>query len=151
MMRKFQFRLQAALDQALRLEEQAALALAELTAQQLREAQTLENLLALSAQLARDLNAQQTGEVDLAEVQAQRHYLEHTWTRLAEQRQLLDDLEQRTALQREHLVQLMQKREVLARLKETQARQHEQEAQAAESQGLDEIGTLSYARQGAAR
>ncbi len=145
-MKKFEFRLQAALDHAQRLEEEASLALAALESKRQSAQQQLSELLELSARLAEELKEAQTGALEMVEVQARRGHLEHAWNLIAEQRQLLQELETAITQQRELLVGLMQKRQVLSRLRETHALQHHRERMALELLAQDEASTMKYSR-----
>lgn len=145
-MRKFVFRLQAALDHAQRLEEEAALELAALESKQQAARQELSELLKLCERMSEELKEAQTGSLKMAEVQARRRHLDHSWALVAEQRQLLMELETTISQQRERLVSLLQKRQVLARLRETHALEHHRAVMALELVAQDEVSTIKYSR-----
>jgi len=145
-MRKFHFRLQPALDQAQRLEDDASLKLAALESERIRENERLAELLSLCERLSHQLKTAQSGEVELNEVRSRRIHLEHAWNRAAEIKQSIGELDQKIAENRERLVKLMQKRQLLDRLKDTHASQHRQEMMSLELMAQDEVATMRYAR-----
>ncbi len=146
-MRRFRFSLQTALDQALRLEEEASLTLAAAQAEQARQERVIAALEEQADAAARALTAlQQSGELDLPRVTAQRLHLEDTWSQLAEQRLALAELIRKVEECRAHVVECMKKREVLERLKELHAETHRREALAEEGRMLDEVASARYSR-----
>ncbi len=88
----------------------------------------------------------QTGDVDVRDLQARRLHLEHTWSSIAEQQFVVQEAEAKVAAAREVVVQCMQKRETLERLREDHLDQHRKEALAAELKSQDEFTSLKYAR-----
>lgn len=147
-MAAFRFRLQAALDRAVHLEDQASLALSELLADQERQQRELETQLAQAERASRHLSAQQLGVLDLPAVHSRRLHLEQTWARVAEQRLQLEDTKARLVAQQELLLRLRQEREKLERLREEQFTAHLQEALAQEGRELEELSRLVFSRGG---
>jgi hypothetical protein len=145
-MRRFEFRLQVALDHAQRLEDSASLKLAELQTERERQERRLEGLLNLCARMTEELAAAQTGELEMGEVRSRRLHLDDAWTQVAEQRLGIVDLDAAIVVQRETAVELMQKRQVLERVKDTHSAQHVADGRALERLALDESATTRYAR-----
>jgi flagellar protein FliJ len=145
-MARFRFRLQTVLEHRQRLEEMAQLEHAQAQASQARE----EGVLARLKQAEDDgfsvLERQRmTGKLDIESLQLGMGYLDALKVQIQRQDQVVDRVRRHTASRREALVDAMQQRKVLDRLKEKQQQDHQAAESHREAVALDEMVTMRHA------
>jgi flagellar FliJ protein len=142
MARPFRFNLQKVLDYRAQLEDQAKLALAK--AQQLHQEQ-LRLIATLDETLAAHLDSMASKATSsAAEIWLGRNYAKRLADDLTVARQTEARLAQDVVLRRQELVAKAKDRKLLEKLKETQAKRHDQEELRKEQAGFDEMATIRY-------
>jgi flagellar FliJ protein len=142
MPRPFRFNLQKVLDYRVQLEDQAKQALAK--AQQALRDKSREAAL-LDDALAGHLEAMSSASTrSAADIWLGRNYAKRLAEDLALARRDEARLLQETEARRVELVEKAKERKLLEKLKETQAKRHEQEEFRKEQAGFDEMATLRY-------
>jgi len=142
MAKPFRFNLQKVLDYRAQLEDQAKLALAkaqQLHLEQQRLIKTLEDTLAAHLD---DMAHKPT--LTAADMWLGRNYAKRLAEDLYVGRQTEERLAQDVILRRQELVVKAKDRKLLEKLKETQAKRHEQEELRKEQAGFDEMATIRF-------
>jgi len=145
-MRKFHFRLQPVLDQALAREQEVELELGRLREALRRE---LESLVRLGeARLARQrrLREASRGRLDLRRLEWERRDLERLVGEVAQQEIVTADLEREIERTAEALVQAMRRRQMLEKLRDRQRDAHHREMTRLEIRQTDELVTPRFAK-----
>jgi flagellar FliJ protein len=142
MSRPFRFNLQKVLDYRAQLEDQAKQALVR--AQQAHQEKAREVAL-LDGNLARHMEAMSSQAMQsAADIWLGRNYAKRLAEDLALARQAEAQLLHEAQERRLELVEKAKERKLLEKLKETQAKRHEQEEFRKEQAGFDEMATLRY-------
>jgi len=143
----FQFHLQPVLDYKQRVEEQRQLELFQVQQELHREEQRLAWLREQEQLTINTLaRAIRQGPLDLVAWRLGHLYLDAVHQRIEQQRLVIRRVEEEVEERRQRLVQAMQERQVLARLKANRKRGWQREQDLREGRLLDELGTIGYRR-----
>lgn len=141
------FRLQQLLDLRRRAEEEKAIALATVEAEQQHLQFALQQLLAQeAAQLASMAVARQAGPLDPVNVEATRQYLQHLEALIERQRTQVIEVTTRVEAQRVELLEATREKRLLDRLEERHDETVVAEASRLENARTDEIAALRHRR-----
>jgi flagellar protein FliJ len=144
-MPKFRFRLQTVLEHRQRLEEMAQLEHAQAQASQTREEGVLSRLKRAEDDGFGELERQRmTGRLDIEALQLGMGYLDALKVQIQRQDQVVDRVRRHTVARREQLVDAMQQRKVLDRLKEKQLQDHRAAENHRETVETDDIVTMRH-------
>ena len=145
-MKKFQFRLQAALTLRQRREEQLAVELAQARNRLLREKGQMERLASDREDLLRQSLAGRTGRVDAEELCFRERLFTVMEEQIAEQRHLVIAVEREVESKLQERVEAKKETRALEQLREQSLRAHRLEAQREEQTFLDELASILSAR-----
>ncbi len=145
-MKRFQFRLQAALDLRRRREETLQGELAQSRVRERHEAERLERLHAAFDHAAHEAALARQGHFHPEETQAAVRYLESLEEMIATQKDLLRLVQDETRRKRAEVITATQERKALDNLREQHLRDYHRQELREEQNFLDEIATLRAAR-----
>lgn len=146
-MAKFTFRLQTVLEHKQRLEELAQLEHAQAQAAQVREESALQRLLQTERETVSELERQRfTGRLDIDSLQLGLGYLDVLKIQLQRQEQVVLRVRKNTDTKRDQLIQRMQERKALERLRERQRTAFVVEQNRIEANELDDLVIMRHAR-----
>lgn len=146
-MAKFTFRLQTVLEHKQRLEELAQLEHAQAQAAQAREEATLRRLVEAEHETVAELERQRfTGKLDIDALQLGMGYLDVLKIQCQRQEQVVERVSKNTDTKRDQLVQRLQERKALERLRERQRAAFSLEQNRIEANELDDLVIMRHAR-----
>jgi flagellar export protein FliJ len=143
-MRKFHFRLQPVLDQALARQQEVELELGRLREALRRELECLVRLGEARLERQRRLRAASRGRLDLRRLEWERRDLERLVSAVAQQELITDDLQREIERTAEALVQAMRRRQMLENLRDRQHDAHRREMTRLEIRQTDELVTPRF-------
>lgn len=147
-MARFTFRLQSVLEHKQRLEELAQQEHARAQAAQVREEHHLARLIEAEHTAVDELERQRfTGRLNIEALQLGMSYLDTLKVQLLRQEQVVTRVQAHTEAQREQLVERMQERKALERLREKQLAAFVAEENRRETAAADDLVVMRHARQ----
>jgi flagellar FliJ protein len=149
-MRKFHFRLQPVLDQALAQQRRIELELARLREALARELERLVRLGEARSARQRRVREASRGRLDLRRLEWERRDLERLVRAIAEQEMVRADLNREIERTSEALVQAMRRRQMLEKLRDRQHDEHRREMTRLEIRQVDDLVTPRFPRVDAA-
>ena len=138
-MKKFQFKLQAVLNHTECEEEQRKLELAQLHFKKQQAELELERLVLARMRSREKLTAQQSGTLDMEEINSLREHIEQLSAQVEQQRQQVEALEVEVAAKTEEVLQAMKKRQMLEKLREREEQEYNLAANRLEEKLLDDL------------
>jgi len=145
-MRKFHFRLQPVLDQALAQQRRIELELARLREALARELERLVRLGEARSARQRRVREASRGRLDLRRLEWERRDLERLVRAIAEQEMVRADLNREIERTSEALVQAMRRRQMLEKLRDRQHDEHRREMTRLEIRQVDDLVTPRFPR-----
>jgi flagellar export protein FliJ len=149
-MRKFSFRLQPVLDQALAHQRRIELELGRLRETLRAELEHLVRLGEARSARQRRLREASQGRLDLRRLEWERRDLERLAREVAQQQLVMDDLQAEIERTSDALVQAMRRRQMLENLRDRQRDEHQREMMRLEIRQTDDLVTPRFPRADAA-